>query len=277
MESQAFRKLCLAASTAAMVLAACAAPATEENQLIADVIEQEDIRPATQAEIDAIQDTDPITRAAFWGDQHELNPRDRDTALNFAVALREISSFDRAAEVAGQALALFPEDEELSVILAKTAMDQGRPDVASSILFAVVNKNGRDWKLRSLYGVSLDQLGEHDLAQAQYQEAMALAPQNTSIIGNMGLSLALQGKANEAEQLLREVVDASPEIDPRVRQNLALVLGLQGKFDEARLLASKDLPPTAVTANSDYYRRLLTPSRNWGDLRKAPTSDGLRR
>ncbi len=277
MESQAFRNFCLAASSAALMLGACAGPTTEENKLIAEVIEEKDLRPATAEEIAEIERTDPITRAAFWGDQYDMNPRDVDTALHFANALREINSQDRAAEVVGQALALNPEHEGLSILMAKTAMDQGRPDIASDIMFGVVNKNGQDWRLRSLYGVSLDQLGEHDLAQRQYHTALQLAPGNAKVIGNLGLSLAMQGEAKQAETLLRQAIASNEDVDPRVRQNLALVLGLQGQFDEARELASLDLPPTQVAGNSDYFRSLLSPSRNWNDLKTTTATGGLRR
>ena len=51
--------------------------------------------------------------------------------------------------------------------------------------------------------------------------------------------------------------------------NLAGLYEAQGKFDEARELTAEDLPPTMVAANLEYYRSLLTPKRDWGELRGA--------
>ena len=46
-------------------------------------------------------------------------------------------------------------------------------------------------------------------------------------------------------------------VDPRVRQNLALVIGLQGRFQEAEKIAQADLPSDAAAANVAYLRQML--------------------
>ena len=68
----------------------------------------------------------------------------------------------------------------------------------------------------------------------------AKKPDAVSVINNLALSYALDGKPEKSEDLLRKAV-ASGNEDKRVRQNLALVLGLQGKFDEARQVAAVDM------------------------------------
>jgi hypothetical protein len=80
-----------------------------------------------------------------------------------------------------------------------------------------------------------------------------------SVINNLALSYALDGKANKSEDLLRKAV-ASGNDDKRVRQNLALVLGLQGKFEEARQVASVDLTAQEAQSNMAYLRNMTASS-----------------
>jgi Flp pilus assembly protein TadD len=50
---------------------------------------------------------------------------------------------------------------------------------------------------------------------------------------------------------------AGQRVDPRVRQNLALVVGLQGRFAEAEAIARADLPAEEASANVAYLRQML--------------------
>ena len=52
-------------------------------------------------------------------------------------------------------------------------------------------------------------------------------------------------------------------VDPRVRQNLALVMGLQGRFAEAENIAQADLPSDEAAANVAYLRAMLAQQNGW--------------
>jgi len=80
-----------------------------------------------------------------------------------------------------------------------------------------------------------------------------LAPDHPSVLSNLALSLALDGKAEEAETLLRKA-RLSREAAPKVAQNLALVLGLRDRFDEAKSAGA--LPAGKGTANVAYLQAL---------------------
>lgn len=260
-------KLGLTATISAFAIAGCTKPQTKENQFAAEMMEQNQILPASRAERDAIKSQDMITQTAFWSSQFELNPGDYEAGLAFAKSLRGIGSSQRSAEVASQALSLHPGDAELSKALARAAMDQARPDVAVSTLFVAIPKARDDWELMSLYGVALDNMGNHKEAQASYDTALKLSPMNSTVMSNLGLSYLMQGEYEMAESILRRAMSQSNQPDPRIRQNLALVLGVQGRFDESAELTGVDLPPNMVAENMAYYRKLLTPDRKWSALR----------
>jgi hypothetical protein len=115
----------------------------------------------------------------------------------------------------------------------------------------------KDWKTLSAQGTLRAKQGRHAEAQQYYLAALEVQPDAVSVINNLALSYALDGKPNKAEELLRKAV-ASGTDDKRVRQNLALVLGLQGKFEEARKVASVDISDQDAKSNMTYLRNMMS-------------------
>ena len=62
---------------------------------------------------------------------------------------------------------------------------------------------------------------------------------------------------------------AQSRVDPRVRQNLALVVGLQGRFPEAENIAQADMPTDEAAANVAYLREMLAQQNGWKPLGQA--------
>jgi tetratricopeptide (TPR) repeat protein len=127
----------------------------------------------------------------------------------------------------------------------------------------------KDWKTLSAQGTLRAKQGKHAEAQQYYLAALQEQPDAVSVINNLALSYALDGKAGKSEELLRKAV-ASGHGDKRVRQNLALVLGLQGKFDEARKVAALDMSDQEAKSNMAYLRNMMSNSTQFA----AATPDG---
>jgi Flp pilus assembly protein TadD len=102
----------------------------------------------------------------------------------------------------------------------------------------------------------LDQMGRHEDAQRYYETALKIVPDEPSVLSNLGLSYALSKQLPRAEAMLKRAA-AGQKVDPRVRQNLALVVGLQGRFAEAESIARADLPAEEASANVAYLRDML--------------------
>jgi len=113
-----------------------------------------------------------------------------------------------------------------------------------------------DWRILSVQGAVLDQMGRHDEAQLYYSTALRIAPAEASVLSNLGLSYALSKDLVRAESTLRRA-SAQADADTRVRQNLALVVGLQGRLAEAESIARVDLPSEESAANVTYLRKIL--------------------
>jgi len=132
-----------------------------------------------------------------------------------------------------------------------------RLDIAQQTLKVAEAQGVRDWKTLSAQGTLRAKKGQHAEAQQYFLAALQEQPDAVSVINNLALSYALDGKADKSEELLRKAV-ASGHDDKRVRQNLALVLGLQGKFDEARQVASVDMTDQEAKSSMSYLRNMLS-------------------
>ena len=88
-----------------------------------------------------------------------------------------------------------------------------------------------------------------------YRLGLQLAPENVTLLNNLGLSLALSGDFPASIDLLLRVV-ASAAATARHRQNLALIYGLANRTDDARAVARLDLDELSVERNLAYYAML---------------------
>jgi hypothetical protein len=91
---------------------------------------------------------------------------------------------------------------------------------------------------------------------------LPLAPDEPSVLSNLGLSYALSKDLVRAETTLRRAAD-QPHVDPRVRKNLALVVGLQGRWSEADGIAASGLPPDEGTPHVAHLRQMLALQDGW--------------
>ncbi len=196
------------------------------------------------------------TATSQWATAYAKNPQDPKMALGYARALRAIGSRDKAIEVLTASYQASPTNGELAAELGRLALDAGRLDIATATLKTAEAQGVRDWKTLSAQGTLRAKQGNHAEAQQYYLAALQVQPDAVSVINNLALSYALDGKAKKSEDLLRSAV-ASGHEDKRVRQNLALVLGLQGKFGEARQVASADMNPTQASASMSYLKNML--------------------
>jgi Flp pilus assembly protein TadD len=208
--------------------------------------------------------TDSIGAIAQWSSAYAKNPEDPKIALGYAAALKSIGSRDKALEVLTASYRGDPTNGEVAAELGRLALDMGRPEIAAQTLQVAEERGIRDWKTLSAQGTLRAKQGRHAEAQQYFLAALKEQPDAVSVINNLALSYALDGKAGKAEELLKKAA-ASGQDDKRVRQNLALVLGLQGKFDEARKVASLDMSDQDAKANTTYLRNMLSSPTQFAD------------
>jgi Flp pilus assembly protein TadD len=200
------------------------------------------------------------------GERYRAHPRDADLAIRYAQALRAIGQRAQAAAVLEQASIQNPHNRALLGAYGRALADTGNFKQALDVLGRAHTPDQPDWRILSVQGAVLDQMGRPAEAQRYYASALRIVPDEPSVLSNLGLSYALAKDLVRAEATLKRAA-ARGGTDPRIRQNLALVVGLQGRFAEAEDIARADLPPDEAAANVAYLRQMLAQQK---DLKPAP-------
>jgi Flp pilus assembly protein TadD len=210
----------------------------------------------------ARNDADWRRSADAWGERYRANPHDPEAAVNYARALRGIGQRAQATAVLEQASIQNPKHTGVIGAYGRALADSGNYKQALDVLNRAHTPDQPDWRILSVQGAVLDQMGRNDDAQRYYATALRIVPDEPSVLSNLGLSYALSKDLVRAESTLRRA-SAQARADTRVRQNLALVVGLQGRFAEAETIARADLPSDEAAANVTYLRQMLAEQNGW--------------
>ena len=249
-----------------LALGGCATAPSPQEDALKSALER-DIAPQTREARETIARQDVLTQAAFWAKEYDKNPADKEAALALARIIRTLGNPERAAEVASQALTLYPKDPGLLLVAGQAFVENAQGANALDFLRSATMIDPTNWHAYLAMGVAYDQWGKPLQARAAFNRALALQPGNPGILSNLGLNYASEGDPAMAERYLRQAV-SQPGAPVQARQNLALVLALQGRFEEANAMASEDLPPTLASKNVDMVRAMIVRPKRWEMLRE---------
>lgn len=205
--------------------------------------------------------TDPHRTVEVYGERFRANPKDPDTALKYGLALRAIGQRAQAVAVLERAAILNPGNKAVLAGWGRALADNGQSQQAFDVLSRAHTPVNPDWRILSVQGTTLDKLGRHEDARRYYASALRIRPDEPSVLSNLGMSYVLTKELPKAEETLRRAYAGAPA-DSRIRQNLALVVGLQGRFDEAENIVKADLPVDEAAANVAYLKQMLGRSAN---------------
>lgn len=241
-----------AAMTAAVLLTGCASSRNNSVGTHSPSNSLTYAKPGSSAAMRAV---------SSWGSKYEKDNKDRATILGYANALQQNEQIEQAMAVLRAAVISHPNDREIASAYGKVLAMNGRFDEALNVLQRSQTPQMPDWKLMSAQAAIYDQMGNHERARGLYHQALKIAPNDPTLLNNLGLSYLLSNQLPEAEYTLRKAA-ALPGADSRVRQNLALALGIQGKFAEAEQVARSELDPKQAEANIAYLRDMIAQSRS---------------
>jgi Flp pilus assembly protein TadD len=192
----------------------------------------------------------------YWGKEYAKNPRDAQIALNYVRDLKAMGQNERALAILQQVSVFHGTNREINSEYGRLALQFDQISVAQKLLEQADDPANPDWRVISARGTVLAKQGKYSDAVVFYERALALAPNQASILSNLGLAELMSGHADQAEELLRKA-SYSEGADPKVQQNLALVLGLEGKYDEAKTVAAQTLPPDSAAQNVTFLRQMV--------------------
>jgi Flp pilus assembly protein TadD len=198
----------------------------------------------------------PAHSLDVYRDRHLAHPDDTQAALAYAKALRAAGQRAQAVAVLEQATIAHPGDKALLAGFGRALADNGNFQRALDVLNRAHSPEDPDWRILSVQGSVLDQLGRNEEARQYYASALRIVPDEPSVLSNLALSYVLSKDLAKAEETLRRA-NGRPDADSRVKLNLALVVGLRGRMAEAESLAKEGRPPEEAAANVTYLRKML--------------------
>jgi Flp pilus assembly protein TadD len=220
-----------------------------------------DITGSLTSKAEASPNGDPRNAVEVYGERYRANPKDAEAALAYGQALRATGQRAQAVAVLEQATIAHSGNKALLASFGRALADNGNFQQAFDVLSRAHSPDNPDWRILSVQGTALDQMGRHDDARRYYASALKIVPDEPSVLSNLGLSYMLSRELPKAEEFLRRA-HASTRADARVRQNLGLVVGLQGRFAEAESIVKADLPPEEAAANVAYLKQMLSRKDN---------------
>ena len=157
-------------------------------------------------------DADWQRSAEAWSDRYRANPTDAEAAINYAQALRGMGQRAQAAAVLEQASIQNPKHTGVTGAYGRALANNGNYQQAFDVLNRAHTPDQPDWRILSVQGAVLDQMGRHDEARRYYSTALRIAPGEPSVLSNLGLSFAL------SKDLVRAEFDAAARHRTRARR-----------------------------------------------------------
>jgi Flp pilus assembly protein TadD len=205
--------------------------------------------------------------AAEWGPVYDRNPADARAAISYGRALRKLGQRKQALAVLQTTIIKNPQNEALLGEYGRALTENGDFAQALDVFSRAHTPERPNWRILMAQGAVLDQMGRPAEARNYYQTALKIAPDDPSILSNLGLSYALSNDLKNAEATLRRA-STNPRAGSQVRQNLALVLALKGEYGEAQQITARDLGPQQAAENMNYLRGMVAQANNWRKLKQ---------
>lgn len=178
-------------------------------------------------------------------DSQKSAAADLEGGLRQARMLRLAGNYDQAIHTLSQLMLVASDDAQVVGEYGKTLAQMGRAKDATQFLTRAVELSPRDWTLYSALGVAYDQTGDQTRASAAYQQALALKPEEPSVLNNFALSRLMANDPKAAGELAARAARAGGSDDAKIARNIAMIQGIAGK---AETVASADAAPKPAPA-----------------------------
>jgi len=246
-----------AALSASLIFSLCSCQTTDLSDVTGSLGDKAQGDKSTEA----VHAASPRREVDLYRERYRANPKDPDIALQYGKALRLAGQRAQAVAVLEQASLADPSNKALLAGYGRALLDNGNFQEAFDVLSRAHTPEDPDWHILSAQGTALDQLGRYEEARQYYTSALAIAPDEPSVLSNLGMSYVLSKDLAKAEELLRRAC-SRPDANPRTRLNLALVVGLRGRVAEAESIAKAGRSDAEAAADVAALKRLLSRREN---------------
>src|SRR3981189_1274562 len=161
-----------------------------------------DITGSLTSKAEASPGADPRSSVDLYGERYRNNPKDAEAALAYGQALRATGQRAQAVAVLEQGTIAHPGNKTLLAGYGRALADNGSFKQAFDVLGRAHSPDNPDWRILSVPGTALDQMGRHEEGRRHYARAREIAPDEPSVLSNLGLSYVLSKELPRAEETL---------------------------------------------------------------------------
>ncbi len=135
--------------------------------------------------------------AEYWGKAFEKEPRNAQNAINYARNLKALKQKEQALAVLQAAHSFSPDNKTLNSEYGRLALELDQTSIAQKLLEQADDPAAPDWKTISARGTLLAKQGKYKDAIPHFERALAVAPNQPSVLNNLALAKAMDGDAAE--------------------------------------------------------------------------------
>ncbi|TAH33571.1 MAG: tetratricopeptide repeat protein [Alphaproteobacteria bacterium] len=244
-----------------LLLMACAQ--TSEGDKEAEAVDKSTFLKLAEK---AYSSHDLLMAASMYQKAISADPELIPARLGYARTLAEMGNIPFAIDAYEQVIKLRPNDSTAKRGLAGLYLNSFKAKEAETLLVDALNQKPEP-KLFNSLGVAYDMMGEADDARQAYYSGLVLDNKDQNLWANLGLSLALNGRAKEGVKIMQKVAN-SANANPVYRQNLAFLYILTGQKPVAEKILRLDMSAEEVDKITSFYTRVAA-MEDSGDKIKA--------
>lgn len=187
----------------------------------------------------------------FFKKALELEKENKNANIGIAEAYIDLNLLDGAQVYIKKALSYGASKDKANYLYGKIELLKGN-EAAAEKLF----KSSNHMDALNALGTVYDGRGEHQKAQQIYQKVISQDPNYADAYNNMGLSLMLSDKYEEAVFYMENACSL-PGSSGLYSSNLALAYGLSGNIEKARDVYRQDFDEEAVEERMSHIKDLI--------------------
>ncbi len=171
-----------------------------------------------------------------------------DDSIQQARLLRLAGAYPEAIKHLSQVMMVASDDPRVISEYGKTLASMGRASDAVNFLTRAQQLQPGDWTVYSALGVAYDQTGDQKSAQANYEQALKLKPEEPSVLSNYALSRMLAKDPEMARKLVARAEQAGGAGDAVINRNIAMVRSLAPESAAPQVAQAPAAAPQAPVA-----------------------------
>ncbi len=246
------RSALVALSAVALGLGGCAGSSSD---LASDLLGNPQQPKPAATEVAEVPQSDLEKATQYWGEKFSKSPNTLEYALNYARNLKAMGRKREALAALQHASNYHAQNREFAGEYGRLALELDQVQTAKQVLAFADDPSKPDWRVISARGAVMAKEGNAKDSIRMFERALVLSNRNPSVVNNLAMAYALDGRPADSERLLREA--AAKGDSAKVQKNLALVLGLQGKYDEAQVVGGRVLDQTTVAEDTKLVRKIV--------------------